>query len=195
MSNEKKTDNATPQVDPVKLAAVLSSDPAYDGKFFYAVKSTGIFCRPSCRSKAPKPENLEFFDTRDAAATAGYRPCKRCRPDLPAYSPHAQAIEALHQAIEVHLLEPELLEPLLKTLGGRQAPVKAAFEARYGCLPEAMILQKRLKIAADGLITSTTPILQIALSSGFSSQSAFYAAFKKTYQMSPGKYRASHQPK
>lgn len=195
MANEKKTDHATPQVDPVKLAAVLSSDPAYDGKFFYAVKSTGIFCRPSCRSKAPKPENLEFFDTRDAAATAGYRPCKRCRPDLPAYAPHAQAIEALHQAIEVHLLEPELLEPLLKTLGGRQAPVKAAFEARYGCLPEAMILQKRLKIAADGLITSTTPILQIALSSGFSSQSAFYAAFKKTYQMSPGKYRALHQPK
>lgn len=195
MSNEKKTDNATPQVDPVKLAAVLSSDPAYDGKFFYAVKSTGIFCRPSCRSKAPKPENLEFFDTRDAAATAGYRPCKRCRPDLPAYAPHAQAAEALRQAIEAHLLEPELLEPLLKTLGGRQAPVKAAFEARFGCLPEAMILQKRLKIAADGLITSTTPILQIALSSGFSSQSAFYAAFKKTYHMSPGRYRASHQPK
>jgi methylphosphotriester-DNA--protein-cysteine methyltransferase len=101
----------------------------------------------------------------------------------------------LRQAIEAHLLEPELLEPLLKTLGGRQAPVKAAFEARFGCLPEAMILQKRLKIAADGLITSTTPILQIALSSGFSSQSAFYAAFKKTYHMSPGRYRASHQPK
>ena len=194
MANQKIKFKATPQVDPVKLAAVLSSDSAYDGKFFYAVKSTGIFCRPSCRSKPPKPENLEFFDTQDAAIAAGYRPCKRCRPDLPTYAPHEQAVEALRRAIEVHLLETHILKQLLKTLGGRQAPVKAAFEARYGCLPEAMILQKRLKIAADGLINSTTPILQIALSSGFSSQSAFYAAFKKTYHMSPGKYRASHQP-
>ena len=194
MANPKIADNATCQVDPVKFAAVLNSDAAYDGKFFYAVKSTGIFCRPSCRSKAPRPENLEFFDTRDAATAAGYRPCKRCRPDLPDYAPYEDAAEALRQAIEVHFLDPEALALLLKTLGGRQAPVKAAFEARYGCLPAEMLRQRRLEIASHDLIHTSTPILKIALSSGFSSQSAFYDAFKKTYHMSPGKYRAIHQP-
>lgn len=195
MANRGTTDKATFKVDQEKLTAVLSSDPAFDGKFFYAVKSTGIFCRPSCRSRAPKPENLYFFDTRDAALTAGYRPCKRCRPDLPDYAPHEQAAEALRQAIEDHLLEPEALTPHLKTLGGHQAPVKASFKTLYGCLPKEMILQKRLRIAARALTTTKMPILQIALSSGFSSQSAFYAAFKEIYHMSPGKYRETHQSK
>ncbi|SCZ81770.1 bifunctional transcriptional activator/DNA repair enzyme AdaA [Acidaminobacter hydrogenoformans] len=193
MADQKMTDKAPHSVDPVKLAAVLNSDAAYDGKFFYAVKSTGIFCRPSCRSRAPKPENLDFFDTRDAALAAGYRPCKRCRPDLSDYAPYEHSTEALREAIEVHLLDPEVLAPLLKALGGHQASVKAAFNAHYGCLPMEMILQKRLEIAARSLITSSAPILQIALSSGFSSQSAFYAAFKRAYHMSPGKFRANHQ--
>lgn len=67
--------------------AVADNDAAYDGIFFYAVKSTGIYCRPSCKSKRPKQENVCFFDTAAQAKAAGFRPCKRCRSDLPDYQP------------------------------------------------------------------------------------------------------------
>ena len=62
--------------------AVSENDPSYDGILFYAVKSTGIYCRPSCKSKIPKRENVCFFDTAEKARAAGFRPCKRCRSDL-----------------------------------------------------------------------------------------------------------------
>jgi AraC family transcriptional regulator of adaptative response / methylphosphotriester-DNA alkyltransferase methyltransferase len=172
-----------------KLAAVLNSDPAYDGLFFYAVKSTGIFCRPSCKSKNPKIENIDFFDTSDDARRAGYRPCKRCRPDLLTYDPYKDNVEAIHDAITTHLFDQGSLTALMKALGAHQDPIRSAFKTRYGCLPSALITQKRLSLAADGLLTTTKPILQIALDSGFSSQSAFYDAFKRTYHTSPGKYR------
>ncbi|MDK9712062.1 bifunctional transcriptional activator/DNA repair enzyme AdaA [Acidaminobacter sp.] len=172
-----------------KLAGVLNSDPAYDGQFFYAVKSTGIFCRPSCKSKNPKIENIDFFDTSDDAQRAGYRPCKRCRPDLLTYEPYKENVEAIYNAIMTHLLEQESLTAQMKALGAHQDPIKSAFKTRYGSLPSALITQKRLSLAADGLLTTTKPILQIALDSGFSSQSAFYDAFKRTYHTSPGKYR------
>lgn len=175
-----------------KLAAVLNYDPAYDGQFFYAVKSTGIFCRPSCKSKTPKIENIVFFDTSDDARRAGYRPCKRCRPDLLTYEPYKENVEAIYNAITTHLLEQESLTALMKALGAHQEPVRSAFKNRYGSLPSALITQKRLALAADGLLTTTKPILQIALDSGFSSQSAFYDAFKRTYHTSPGKYRVQN---
>lgn len=175
-----------------KLAAVLSSDPAYDGQFFYAVKSTGIFCRPSCKSKNPKIENIDFFDTSDDAQRAGYRPCKRCRPDLLTYDPYKDNVEAICNAISTHLLEQETLASLMKALGARQDPVRSAFKKQHGCLPLELITQKRLSLAADGLLTTTKPILQIALDSGFSSQSAFYDAFKRTFHTSPGNYRKQH---
>lgn len=183
------------QLEPTrqdKLAAVLSSDPAYDGQFFYAVKSTGIFCRPSCKSKSPKVENIYFFDTSDDARRAGYRPCKRCRPDLLDYDPYKENVEAIYNAISAYLLEKETLASLMKALGAHQDPIKSAFKTRYGSLPSAIITQKRLSLAADGLFTTTKPILQIALDSGFSSQSAFYDAFKRSYHTSPGNFRKQH---
>ena len=67
--------------------AVQRSDASYDGLFFYAVKTTGIFCRPSCKSKPPKRENLCYFASGAEARAAGFRPCKRCRSDLLEYQP------------------------------------------------------------------------------------------------------------
>ena len=67
--------------------AVKHSDASYDGLFFYAVKTTGIFCRPSCRSKLPKREHVRYFASAEQARAAGFRPCKRCRSDLLEYQP------------------------------------------------------------------------------------------------------------
>jgi AraC family transcriptional regulator of adaptative response / methylphosphotriester-DNA alkyltransferase methyltransferase len=62
--------------------ATVSCDKEYDGAFFYAVKTTGIFCRPSCKSRVPNKDNVSFFLNASEAQKAGYRPCKRCRPDF-----------------------------------------------------------------------------------------------------------------
>jgi AraC family transcriptional regulator, regulatory protein of adaptative response / methylated-DNA-[protein]-cysteine methyltransferase len=66
-----------------RWAAVLARDPGSDGEFFYSVRTTGVYCRPSCASRLPKRENVAFHDTREDAERAGFRPCKRCRPDRP----------------------------------------------------------------------------------------------------------------
>lgn len=184
---------AAPALDPEQIAAVLNSDPAYDGQFYYGVTTTGIFCRPSCKSKNPKPEHLRFFNRREDALTAGFRPCKRCRPDLQAYAPDQAAAEALYHAIDQHFTDQDQLPGLITAMGAHQPSIKAAFTARYGQSPKALIQQQRLSLAADGLLNSNRAVLEIALSSGFSSQSAFYAAFKKAYQTSPGAYRKARR--
>ncbi|MFC4075708.1 Ada metal-binding domain-containing protein [Salinithrix halophila] len=61
--------------------AIFACDPSYDGRFWYGVQTTGVFCRPSCRSPHPKRENLHFFNSPDEARKAGFRPCKRCQPE------------------------------------------------------------------------------------------------------------------
>lgn len=73
--------------DRQRWQAVLDNDRRYDGAFFYGVASTGIFCRPSCPSRPPRRDRVRFFPTADAALAAGFRPCKRCRPDLTDFSP------------------------------------------------------------------------------------------------------------
>lgn len=92
-----------------KLRAVLECDGAYDGRFFYAVRSTGIYCRPSCKSRPPRPENIEYFDTAAEAEAAGYRPCKRCRPDVPDYDPDAGTAARARELIELHLADADAL--------------------------------------------------------------------------------------
>ncbi|MBN3813371.1 Ada metal-binding domain-containing protein, partial [Paraburkholderia sp. Ac-20347] len=72
--------NAIPNADAGRWAAVEARDASADGQFFYAVRTTGVFCRPSCASRLPRRENVEFFVDADAARAAGYRECKRCRP-------------------------------------------------------------------------------------------------------------------
>src|ERR1700678_4211556 len=87
--------------DETRLNAVRGRDTDFDGKFFYAVLTTGVFCYPSCAARPARPENLRFFDTREAAASAGYRPCRRCRPDLaPRAARRAEAVAEACRAIE-----------------------------------------------------------------------------------------------
>mgnify|MGYP003400168036 CR=1 FL=1 len=76
-----------------KWNSVKSCDSSYNGKFYYGVKATGIYCRPSCKSKLPKRENIVFFDTREEAEKAGFRTCKRCWLDLVDYDPAKELSE------------------------------------------------------------------------------------------------------
>src|SRR6185437_9199258 len=96
----KKTAQTPIESDP-RWPALRSRDRAADGSFFYAVVTTGVYCRPSCASRPPRPENVRFFSTRDAAESAGFRPCKRCKPQLDDRAdPHAAAIAAACRRLE-----------------------------------------------------------------------------------------------
>src|SRR5512147_281505 len=102
---------AAATVSDPRWAAVIARDPAADGKFFYSVKTTGVYCRPSCAARTARPENVLFHATAADAERAGFRPCKRCRPNLAATgAPHAALIAELCRFIESAEQEPSLNE-------------------------------------------------------------------------------------
>lgn len=81
--------------DP-RWQAVITRDEAADGQFYYAVRTTGVYCRPSCGARTPKPENVQFYETIEQAEQAGFRPCNRCRPNQPSFArQHASTIAAV----------------------------------------------------------------------------------------------------
>ncbi|WP_281258685.1 Ada metal-binding domain-containing protein [Melghirimyces profundicolus] len=105
---------------PEKLwQAVVQCDQTYDGSFYYAVKTTGIFCCPSCKSKTPKKENVTFFFRIKDAIRSNYRPCKRCRPDLHqrTYHPHEEVIREVKGLLESEYDQAWTLQKLSESVG------------------------------------------------------------------------------
>lgn len=174
-----------------KWKASLDCDPAYDGRFFYGVKTTGIFCRPSCKSKSPKRENVTFFDTAKQARETGLRPCKRCRPDLLEFQPMKEAAEKIKAVCAQHFPEDGVLKKELLKLGLSRNRLTQVFQAQYGKTPAEYVSQLRIDSAKALLADTKNNILQVALQSGFESLSSFYAQFRKLTGVSPMKYRAS----
>lgn len=173
--------------------AVLHNDAGYDGIFFYAVRTTGIYCRPSCKSKPPKRENICFFDNSEQARQAGFRPCKRCRSDLIDYQPMKQIAEDVRQKIEAVYREQADLNKELNEIcvtGRRLADI---FKDEYGMTPKAYADRLRLEKAKRFLAGTDTKIIDIAYSVGFGSLSAFYNFFKKEMKITPSEYRKNKQ--
>lgn len=175
--------------DEEKWKAAVACDPLYDGVFFYGVKTTGIFCRPSCKSKSPKRKNVAFFDTATAAIATGLRPCKRCRPDLLEFKPQKEAAETIKRIYDQYFTDSSQLKKELSALGiGRNRMVQL-FQAQYSATPTEYWNKLRIAKAKQLLATAETTTLQIALQSGFDSLSAFYHQFRKGTCVSPKEYR------
>ena len=172
-----------------KRSAVIRCDTACDGMFYYAVKSTGIYCRPSCKSKQPKLENMLLFDTREDAKAAGFRPCKRCRPDLLNYQPAQSLALAMKGIIDSGYYDKKDVFEKLGKLG--LAPKRAAqiFKEQFGSSPSAYADRLRLREAVRQLKETEIPVLEIAYALGFESLSAFYTFFGKHNGISPGEFR------
>lgn len=175
--------------DQEKWLAVLHCDPACDGLFFYGVRTTGVFCRPSCRSKTPRRENTEYFTSAEAARAAGLRPCKRCRPDLLEYAP---AQELLRQAKSV--LDRDDAERTAVMTALRQLPVSShhltrLFQAHFGLTPAQYLNRRRMEKARQFLGDSRLSIAEAAACSGFGSLSRFYASFRREFGVTPREYR------
>ncbi len=172
-----------------KWKASLSCDADYDGQFFYGVKTTGIFCRPSCKSKSPKRENVIFFDTSEQARNYGLRPCKRCRPDLLEFHPQKENAERIRSAYQQFFSDHNRLKEELKKLGLSRNRMTQLFQLQYEKTPAEYLNELRISRAKEQLASTQDSILQIALQSGFESLSAFYTQFRKEAGVSPNEYR------
>ena len=179
--------------------ARLSRDPRFDGKFFTAVKTTGIYCRPICPATVPKEENVSYFPSAIEAANAGYRPCLRCRPDSAPLSPAWKGVNTtLERAISLiaqGALQEGTLQIMADRLGISDRYLRQLFETYLGVSPKAFALYQQCLFAKQLLHQSRLPITHIALASGFNSVRRFNDCFKKQLGLTPSQVRKSDSVK
>jgi AraC family transcriptional regulator of adaptative response / DNA-3-methyladenine glycosylase II len=165
--------------------ARLSRDSRFDGKFFTAVLTTGIFCRPTCPARAPKEENVRYYENAMQAQIAGYQPCKRCLPELAPATKLPISAGQLIRATEQCSNNTELSQQL--SLSDRQ--IRRLFQQHFGLSPSLYFQQQKLLLARKLLTTSTLSITDIAFAAGFKSIRRFNEAIKKQYQATPSQIR------
>jgi AraC family transcriptional regulator of adaptative response/methylated-DNA-[protein]-cysteine methyltransferase len=179
---------------------VLERDAHADGQFFYAVKSTKIYCRPSCPSRRPAKKNVSFFPTAAAAREAGYRACKRCEPDraTPRPDPQAAVIAAATEYLTEHASERTRLEDLAKATGVGRLTILRGFRRVLGVSPGEFAKAQRVARFKDALRPATTPaqrnsppapatkrITDAIYEAGFGSSSRLYEASGESLGMTP----------
>ncbi|MGW6379948.1 bifunctional transcriptional activator/DNA repair enzyme AdaA [Peribacillus butanolivorans] len=173
--------------------AIVECDAAYDDHFLYGVKTTGIFCRPSCKSRVPNKENVQIFKNANMALEENFRPCKRCKPEG-LNLPTDEWIEQITEWIDQHYSEPLTLNTLADISHGSPYHLQRLFKRVKGLSPTEYIQQLRLEKAITMLESSEQPVTEIGLAVGFSSTPYFITLFKKNTGYTPSGYRkAYHQ--
>lgn len=166
-----------------------SRDPAFDGLFFTAVRTTGIYCRPVCPVKQPLTRNVSYFPTAAAAERAGYRPCLRCRPETapfcPAWKGTRTTVERAVRIIEAGALDSGSVEALAGALGIGTRHLARLFAQHIGATPLQMAQTFRIGRAKRLLDNTTLSLTEIAFQAGFGSVRSFNAAFRKLYGCPP----------
>ncbi len=173
--------------------ALLERDPTFEGLFFVGVKTTGIFCRPTCPARKPHAENVEFFADSGAAVRAGYRACLRCKP-LESGAAQPEWFEPLVQRVESDTGK-RITNRALEGMGISPLSARRYFRQRFGMTFQGYQRARRLGLAAQALNGSparSSRTLSRAISrSGFRSESGFRAAFAQLFGTSPGKAQRS----
>lgn len=167
------------------LRAMQNDESRFDGKFFVGVKSTGIYCLPSCKAKLPLVKNVIFFSTREQAVSAGFRGCKRCRAEFyPDVAPHwfEVAVGIMKNALRDKLSESELA----RAAGVDISTIRRYFKLYLDTTPMAYHRKLRLEFA-NALIQQGTDYLTAAYECGFASASGFREAFTKYFGRTPGR--------
>jgi len=174
--------------DP-RWAAVAARDPQADGRFVYSVKTTGVYCRPSCAARAARPENVAFHRSPAEAERAGFRPCKRCKPDQPPLSQqHAATVARLCRLIEDAEQAPTL-EQLAQHAGLSAYHLHRVFKAVTGVTPKAYAAAHRARRMRRELDRSDT-VTQAVYDAGYNSSGRFYEESNHVLGMTPTTYRA-----
>lgn len=169
--------------------AFKAKDTRFDGRFFVGISSTGIYCRPVCRAKRPKPENCTFYSTAAQAEHAGYRPCLLCRPELaPGTSRTDTSTTLAHTAariLEENCGSGQSLDALASSLGCTGRHLRRVFTEEYHVSPVRYLQTCRLLLAKHLLTDTSLSVLDVAMAAGFGSLRRFNDLFKKHYHLSP----------
>jgi AraC family transcriptional regulator of adaptative response / DNA-3-methyladenine glycosylase II len=178
--------------------AAQSRDSRFDGCFFTAVKTTGIYCRPSCPAMTPKRHNVEFFVTAAAAQQHGYRACKRCRPDAspgsPEWNVRADVVGRAMRLIADGLVDREGVGGLATRLNYSERQINRLLTTELGAGPLALARAQRAQTARTLIETTSMPITQIAFAAGFASVRQFNDTIREVFASSPTELRGSRQP-
>jgi AraC family transcriptional regulator of adaptative response/methylated-DNA-[protein]-cysteine methyltransferase len=179
------------ETDP-RWIAVVARDPRADGLFVYAVKTTGIYCRPSSLARLPKPQNVEFFESAEQAEAAGYRPSKRASKDRTDVSAqHAATVATACRQIEVADTPPALNE-LAETAGLSPFHFHRVFKAATGLTPKGYAAAHRSRRVRERLADGGS-VTDALYDAGFNSNSRFYESADQVLGMKPGDFRAAGQ--
>jgi len=171
-----------------------AKDKNYDGRFFFGVKTTGIFCRPSCPSPVAKEENVLYFETLFEALEQGFRPCYRCRPDLEVEYTNGNIrgtflVKEALEKIYGGYLHDHMLGDLAKEVGISDRHLRQLFRDHLGIQPVAVARYHKALFAKKLLVYSEQSITDIAYASGFGSIRQFNEVFKKTFGKTPTRVR------
>jgi AraC family transcriptional regulator of adaptative response/methylated-DNA-[protein]-cysteine methyltransferase len=175
--------------DAAKWQALRSRDAAADDVFFYSVATTGVYCRPSCAARPARPENIGFHPDRAAAERAGFRPCKRCRPDLPPRAAREAAIVARACRMIEAAEEIPLLDDLARASGLSPFHFHRLFRRITGVTPKAYAAAQRQGRVQEGLATAASVTASI-YDAGFNSSGRFYEQAEGMLGMTPSAWRA-----
>jgi AraC family transcriptional regulator of adaptative response / DNA-3-methyladenine glycosylase II len=176
--------------------ARISRDPRFDGKFFIAVTSTGVYCRPVCPSRSSKSVNVRYYATAAEAAEAGFRPCLRCRPEAapgtPAWLGTSAVVRRALRLIEDGVLDETSLDAFASSFGIGPRHLRRLFVQHVGASPMTVARTRRVSFAKRLLDDTHLPITHIALAAGFRSVRRFNSAFRRIYGRAPGELRRHH---
>jgi AraC family transcriptional regulator of adaptative response/methylated-DNA-[protein]-cysteine methyltransferase len=174
--------------DDARWQAVLARDASADGDFLYAVNSTGVYCRPSCASRRAKRENVQFFLSSSAAQGAGFRPCKRCKPDQPTLTQIRVGVIAQACRLIENSEQPPSLNELAEQAGLSAYHFHRVFKQTTGLTPRQYAHAQR-EARLRGELASASRITDAIFDAGFGSNSRFYETASRTLGMKPREYR------
>ncbi|MET9730760.1 AlkA N-terminal domain-containing protein [Streptomyces sp. NPDC006458] len=178
-----------------RYEAVRSRDARFDGEFYFAVSTTGIYCRPSCPAVTPKRRNVKFFPTAAAAQGSGFRACRRCRPDASPgsaeWNARADVVGRAMRLIGDGVVDREGVAGLAGRLGYSARQVQRQLTAELGAGPVALARAQRAHTARVLLQTTELPVTEIAFASGFASVRQFNDTVRAVYALTPSGLRAA----
>ena len=177
--------------------ARLSRDARFDGHFFVAVRTTGIYCRPICPANSPKSENISFYPSAAAAGEAGFRPCLRCRPECapgtPAWHGTSTTVRRGLRLIAGGALDNGNIEQLAERLGVTSRHLRRLFTKHLGASPLAVAHTQRLHFAKRLIDQTSLAMQDVAVAAGYGSVRRFNDAFQRTYGRPPRELRRKHK--
>lgn len=172
--------------------AIVGNDASYDGKMIYAIKTTGIFCKPSCKSRMPNRENVYIFENAEEALSANFRPCKRCKPTNERLPDH-EWVNQITKFIDMNYNETLRLQTIAEMCHGSPYHLHRTFKRIKGITPVEYIQQLRMNKATNLLIYTDQTIAGIGAKVGMFNTTYFITLFKKNTGHTPKDFRQKNR--